>query len=342
MNKLKIAIHHDEKSFSKAWIDYCNRNNIDYKLVNAYSNDIINKVGDCDIFMWHWHHNDYKAQLFARQLLYSLELKGLKVFPNFHTAWFFDDKIGQKYLLESIDAPFVKTYIFYEKELALNFLRNYSYPIVAKLKNGAGSSNVKLIKNYKEGKKYIKKAFTKGFSYYRWSNFQDKIKFFQEKKTLKNFLNIFKGFIRGIIPNHVFLNLPIERNYVYFQEFIPDNSYDIRIIVIGNKAFGIKRFVRKNDFRASGSGKISYDPKEIPTECVQIAFEINKKIKSQCTSFDFILKKNKPLIVEISYGFAQEVYRKCPGYWDEKIYWHKNNSNEFIPEYFIIEDIIYG
>jgi glutathione synthase/RimK-type ligase-like ATP-grasp enzyme len=51
-----------------------------------------------------------------------------------------------------------------------------------------------------------------------------------------------------------------EKNYVYFQDFIPQNDFDIRIIVIGKRAFAIKRMVRKGDFRASGSGNIKYDP----------------------------------------------------------------------------------
>ena len=50
-----------------------------------------------------------------------------------------------------------------------------------------------------------------------------------------------------------------EIGYVYFQDFIPQNNFDIRVCVVGDKAFAIKRMVRENDFRASGSGFIYYE-----------------------------------------------------------------------------------
>jgi hypothetical protein len=105
---LKIAIHHTPGSFSDRWLNNCLEKKIVYKLVNCYDFNIVDQLSDCDGLMWHWDQNDYKAALFARQLTLSLEKKGMKVFPNVNTCWHFDDKLGQKYLLESIDAPLVK------------------------------------------------------------------------------------------------------------------------------------------------------------------------------------------------------------------------------------------
>ena len=92
---MRIAIHHRQGSFSERWINYCNSNNISYKLVNAYDSDIIQQVEDCDAFMWHFHHADYRDNLFAKQLLFSLQQAGKKIFPDINTAWHFDDKIGK-------------------------------------------------------------------------------------------------------------------------------------------------------------------------------------------------------------------------------------------------------
>lgn len=99
---MKIAFHHRPGSFSDRWIEYCKDNQIAYKLVNAYDSDIIQQVADCDAFMWHHSHVDYRDTLFAKQLLYSLQLSGKKVFPDFMTGWHFDDKVGQKYLLKPL------------------------------------------------------------------------------------------------------------------------------------------------------------------------------------------------------------------------------------------------
>ena len=80
-----IAIHHSS-GFAERWITYCEKNNIPYKLVNAYDNDIVSQLKDCDAFMWHHSHQNYKDVLFAKQLLYSLQMAGKKVFPDFNTC----------------------------------------------------------------------------------------------------------------------------------------------------------------------------------------------------------------------------------------------------------------
>ena len=43
-----IAIHHRKGSFSGRWITYCQEKGIEYKLVNAYDNNIVQQVEDCD------------------------------------------------------------------------------------------------------------------------------------------------------------------------------------------------------------------------------------------------------------------------------------------------------
>jgi len=114
-----IAIHHREGSFSNNWIEYCQKNDIEYKLVDCYSTTIVSDLDECNTLMWHWHHSDYKASLFARELTISLETSGKKVFPCRNTGWHFDDKVGQKYLFESLNIPFINSHVFYEKSEAL-------------------------------------------------------------------------------------------------------------------------------------------------------------------------------------------------------------------------------
>jgi hypothetical protein len=45
--KMKITIHHRPGSFSDRWIEYCKREGIEYKIVNAYDSDIVKQVEDC-------------------------------------------------------------------------------------------------------------------------------------------------------------------------------------------------------------------------------------------------------------------------------------------------------
>ena len=125
---MKIAIQPTPGGFSDRWLEYCKEKQIPFKIVNAYASDIIKQVEDCDIFMWHYRHDKYQDNLFAKQLMASLQQAGKKVYPDISTGWHFDDKVGQKYLLESIGAPLVPSYVFYEKQDALAWIENTSFP----------------------------------------------------------------------------------------------------------------------------------------------------------------------------------------------------------------------
>lgn len=334
---MKIAIHQGDGYFTELWIKYCKTNNIDYSVVNCYDTTIVQALNDCDVLMWHHLNGYYKDYLIAKQLLFSLEQAGKTVFPNFKTTWHFDDKVGQKYLLEAIGAPLVKSYVFYSKKEALDFVSTTTFPKVFKLTRGAGSANVKLIKSQSQARSLIKKAFGRGFPIFdRMGYLKERFKKFRNGKD--TLLGVMKGFGRLFIPVKDIKMIPREKGYFYLQDFIPNNNSDTRIIVIGDKSFAIKRMVRKNDFRASGSGSIIYSKDEIDIRCVKIAFSMNEKIQSQCIAYDFIFDKgNNPLIIEISYGFTPAGYISCPGYWDKDFKWHEG---EFNPYGWIVELVL--
>lgn len=334
---MKIAIHHREGSFSERWIKYCQEKGIDYKIVNAFDSNIVDQLKDSDAFMWHHHPAIFEDVIVAKKILFSLEHSGIKVFPNFRTGWHFDDKVAQKYLFESMNIPYVPSFIFYDKKEAIKWAKKTNYPKVFKLKGGAGAANVKLAKNRKEAISLIKTAFGEGFPQF---NPVDNLK--ERFNKLRNGKDTYFGVLKGIGRLAIQTNFsklqPPEKGYAYFQEFMPNNKFDIRVIVVGDKAFAIKRLVRENDFRASGSGNIVYDPNEINIECIKMAFSVNDKVNSQSIAFDFIFdEQNKPLIVEISYGFAIKAYDSCQGYWDKNMNW---NEGQFNPQEWMLINLI--
>lgn len=323
-----IAIHNSTTGFHPRWIAWCEENKVPHKLVNCFDNDLIEQLKECKGLLWHHSQNDPKALIAAKPILFALEQTGIKVFPNFNTNWYFDDKLGQKYLLEAIGVPFVPTCVFYDKKTALKWAASTTFPKVFKLRGGAGSSNVKLAKTKNEAIKLIRKAFGRGFSNYdatgslkeRWRKWRI------GKASIKD---VIKGILRFIYPPPFAMALGKEMGYVYFQDFIANNDHDIRVVVIGEKAFAIKRMVRKNDFRASGSGNILYEKSLFNDNDIRLAFEIHEKLKSQCTAMDFVYDKGNPKIVEISYGFSPEGYDLCPGYWDKELNWHEGKFDPY-------------
>jgi hypothetical protein len=336
---IKIAIHHYEGDFSDRWIKYCQESNISYELVDCYQNNIIEVMKGFDILLWPWNLSHFESLQFATELIYSVEKMGKIVFPNFKTCYFYDNKVGQKYLLESIEAPVVPSYVFYTKNDAIKWINNTSFPKVFKLSGGAGSMNVKLCRNKTQAKSFVNQAFGKGFSQVdRVAWFQDKVIKLKENPSKISLKNFTKSFGRLFLPTKKEKAMGREKGYIYFQDFMPKNSFDTRIIVIGNKAIALKRLCRDGDFRASGSGKIIYDKNQIDEEFVRISFKTSKDLDVQCMAYDFVYDKNhKPLIVEISYHFSLTAYDDCEGYWDDILNWHDVKIN---PQYMIMESLL--
>lgn len=186
------------------------------------------------------------------------------------------------------------------------------------------------MRNATTASRFVKRAFSSGFANYdRWNDLKENWRKFLLKKA--NTIQLLKSFRRLWVGTTFSKVKQKERGYIYFQEFIPDNTFDIRIVVIGDRAFGIKRLVRTNDFRASGSGFIKYEKNEVDIRCVQVAFEATKKLDVLVVAYDFVFDKNNtPLVVEINYGFAHQAYFNCPGWWDEQLNWHEGKFNSAV------------
>jgi glutathione synthase/RimK-type ligase-like ATP-grasp enzyme len=324
---MKLAIHNSPSGFHPRWIAYCEEEQIPFKKVNCYDNDLTDQLRNCDALLWHHGQSNPRDILIAKQILFALEHTGIPVFPNFNTAWHFDDKVAQKYLLERIDAPLVPSYVFFEKKKAKKWIETTRFPKVFKLRGGAGSHNVKLARTRQEARSLVQRAFGKGFPNYDPNN-RLKESWRKFSVSVSGFVDMAKALARYVYPPQYLKIMGKEMGYAYFQEFIPNNDSDTRIIVIDGKAFGLLRYVREGDFRASGSGSFAYEREHFDERCVSIAFDITEKLDMQCVAFDFVFDAAKqPLIVEISYGFSAAGYDPCPGYWTPDLDWHEGSFN---------------
>lgn len=332
---MRVAIHDTPGSFSSKWIEYCTEKKIDFEIVNCYDSEIVAKMKSFDVLLWHHQQSNPKDYFMAKKLLAALEDAGKLVFPNHNTGWHFDDKVAQKYIFESLDIETPKNYVFYDQKSLKNFAKSSQYPIVWKLKGGSGSRNVKLVKSESELLSIGKKMFGSGIREYDpMEGLVESIRRYKlGKMKLKDIL---KALVHFIYPVKYERMSGKAWGYVYLQEFIPQNDSDYRVIVVKDKAFAIKRYTRPNDFRASGSGYIEYKSELFSEELLNTSFDIASKVKAQCVAFDFVYRDNKPLLVEMSYGFRKEAYYACEGYWDSQLNWYEGSFN---PYGWIIEDL---
>jgi glutathione synthase/RimK-type ligase-like ATP-grasp enzyme len=333
---MRIAIHQNKKKFDhstgwdRVWIKYCENNNIPYESVDCFQSDIISRLKNFDCLLWHLSNYSYSDMLFARSILYSAKQMGLKVFPDFSDAWHFDDKIAETYALQSLNAPIPKSYIFHLYDDVKEWVEGYDdFPIVAKLKSGSGAHNVKLLHSKSEVLRYAKRMFSKGYNPSP-SIFNKAKSNYNSSKGNKNLIvariKRIPEFYRTWKNARQF---PNEKGYVFFQEFIKNDGYDLKIVVAGNKLGFIGRHTRKNDFRASGGGDIYYDKSLVTQNIIDSAFFVNDEMGFKCMGYDYVVDKQdgKGKIVEMSYGFNHTALLQSEGYFDRAGIWHDEPFN---------------
>ncbi|QWT20729.1 hypothetical protein KPL74_01675 [Bacillus sp. NP157] len=336
-----VAVHvaGEPTGFARRWIPLLESRGVNVLQVNCFGDDAIDRLKGADALMWHWSHSDARAVLMARQLLASVEAAGKVVFPALSTGWHFDDKVGQKYLLEAIGAPLVPTHVFVQRESALAWIEQVAYPLVSKLRGGAGSQNVRLVRDVRSARAFVRRAFGRGIPPLdRTALLRDRFVRLARKPAMERPGLALRAIARWLVPSAVERVKGRESGYVYFQDFLPGNRFDTRVVVIGGRAFGLRRFNRDGDFRASGSGKIDYDASAIDPRCVEIAFAASRKLGAQCLAYDFVFDQTgAPLIVEVSYGFTSAAYDACEGFWTEDLAWHAGRVE---PEAWMVDGIM--
>ncbi len=322
----RLAVHHRPGSFSDRWTAYCEEHGISWIPVDCLDSDIMERLRPTDGLLWHWVQQDARELLVARDVILAAEMMGVVAFPSTATCWHFDDKLAQKYLLEAVGAPLVPTYAFYDPKTALRWIDTATFPKVFKLRRGAGSGNVRLVSTARAARALARRAFGRGFPPVP-SYGHDVRKRIRVARLRGDVLGALKRLPASLINVHrINREMGREAGYVYFQDFVAGNTYDTRVTVIGDRAFAFTRDVRPGDFRASGSGRLVYGARKIDPRCVEIAFDVARKMGSQSMAFDFVLSPDgEPLLLEVSYCYDPTAVYNCSGHWDSRTRWHEGH-----------------
>lgn len=326
---MKVAILSDQEkkihstNWSLKWIEYCQKNNIQYKVCNPFKNNIIEHLSNFDVVLWHFDNYSYKDMLIARNILFSLKELGIKTFPTISDSWHFDDKLAETYLLQTIDAPIPKTYYFYSYDNLKRKINDLKLPLIFKLRNGSGSHNIKMINSKKDLLNIGKKMFTTGMSsspslFYKASS---NIK---SSRNLDTFIKRTKRIPEFLRTRSNSKKFDMEKGYVYLQQFIDNHGFDIKIVVIGDKLSFFGRNIRRGEFRASGGGDMFFDRNIVPYNVIKSAFQTSDRLGFTCMGYDYVIDKdsNNGLIIEMSYGFSYESLLQAGGYFDREGNWH--------------------
>jgi glutathione synthase/RimK-type ligase-like ATP-grasp enzyme len=342
---MRIAVNQspgeESGKWSWRWIEELHKRNVEAVVTDFRNPHALDEIRTCDGAMWHFGHIVPAEKQAAWKILNSIEFGlGVSLFPNLASRWHFDDKIAQHYLLDAMGAPKIPSWVFWDYREALDFTAKCRYPIVLKLAVGAGSANVLLLGSEKEANNYLRKLFGRGLAPYTMNEFSYRL-FPRNRKDLGRMkARAMETMARIFHPagTTMIRHSGVQSGYAYFQEFLPGNTHDIRVTVIGDRAFGLTRQNRPGDFRASGSGNLDFDPSKVPMETVRIAFSVSQANGFQSMCYDFLRSPDgKPLLNEMSYCSPSIGVSGCPGYWDSTLKWHERQMQ---PEEAHVEDFV--
>ena len=308
-----IGVVQEGDDFTSLWIAEMKKSGLEVVVLSIKDKEFWVNARKCSTVFWHFSQTREFDIKWARSFLEALSSRGIKTLPDRSQSWHFDNKISQFYLLEGMGYDIPPTQVFFRWHDFKKDVSSIKFPVIMKFHGGAGSQNVIKITSKIALYYWALQAFTIGIAHHRpLANF-----FLNTKRPGRRAVFLFiKDLLKFILPSkteRIFLR---EKGYLYLQEFIPEAKFDIRIITIGDKAFGIKRFTGEKDFRASGSGVIDHDVRSLPPDCVGMSFDLSDQFNFPWMTYDWIYHKDKGkyLLVEISYGFHPSGYTKCNGY----------------------------
>ena len=281
---------------------FLKNNNINYDYYNPLLSNWIEEAKTFDLIIWHTGSSP-STQDIAEGKIYLLEKIGVKCFPSFDEVWSYENKIRANYLYELYGLPSIPTFISHSKQEALEYLNKARLPIISKISTGSSSYGVDKIDSIEEGKKLIEQTFS-----------------YKGKETYFKYLS--------------------QKDYVYFQEFIDDATYDLRVICIGDQLLGYYRYPNKGDFKASGAG--NYEKKAIPTTALDLAYEVRKSFGATCLVTDFVYseKRNQFLIIESSIFIGVDTCEQLSINGTPGKYVRQGSGNyEFVPGRFWIQEL---
>jgi glutathione synthase/RimK-type ligase-like ATP-grasp enzyme len=251
IEKPRIGVVQDFGKYPR-WIQYCrflDSNSFEYDIYDVHSRDWIEDADKYDVIVGFPDSTPFQLREMRRKYQILETHLGKICYPSTKHIMLYEDKILEAYLAEVFDIPFAKTYVSYDESDAMHLIETLSYPVVSKIVPSSGSVGMELVRTKKHARKIVRQAFSG----------------------------------TGRKTHMVYLR---QKNYVYFQDYVPNDGYDIRVIVIANWAFGYYRKVLPGDFRASGMDL--EERRALPVAAMRIAREINRSIRSPMLVVDMV------------------------------------------------------
>jgi hypothetical protein len=220
---------------------------------------------DNDAIYWTGSHQNIDVKKYINDILIARFINRDNLVPRLETVISHENKGMQGMLASELGINLISQDYHCTTTVPNNYL---SETVVFKSLGGAGSVGVSLAKNKKE--------------------YQQKIRMnLLLDSTFLNIKEMSKNVIRRLLKRNSQANYLRKNARFVSQLFVKELSFDYKVLVLGEHVYFLKRHVRKNDFRASGSGKFEFED-NISPELIQFAFDCKDKLNVPYCSLDLI------------------------------------------------------
>ncbi len=214
-------------------------NGFEHEIFDIHAHDWIEKAKAFDIVVGLVSNEIGPLEEIRTKYHYLETYLGKRCYPSADQALLYDDKCLEAYVAKVRGFPMAGSHISHDKADALAMAGRAAYPLVSKVNHSSGSLGVELVRTPRQARRIVRQAFAR----------------------------------RG---RSTYLPWDRQKNYVVFQDFVPNDGYDVRVMAIGRQAFGYYRKVLSGDFRASGMGGV--EKRALPEEAVRIALMARERL----------------------------------------------------------------
>ncbi|MFM7682639.1 MAG: RimK family alpha-L-glutamate ligase [Bacteroidota bacterium] len=301
MKKIQILLLKNEMPHDHdGWVlSFRKFDQIEFKIIEIFADNWIELIQkeDFDVLVLRPPgRSSFFKQMYDDRVQLLTELYPGKLYPNIDLIKIYENKRYFRDWMLIRNIPHPKTWVFFSKEDAFQFLNtNKNYPLVSKLNIGASGKGVFFLRNKVQAFSEISKLFGEGKRILGAPNLKKGSLLKKIKKILKN-----PSFVKARLYEYKQQSEEIHKNYCIFQEFI-EHSFEWRCVVIGDSYFAHKKLV----IDGKSSGTLLKDYGNPPFEILDFVRALSMKHGIDSAAIDIFEHNGAYLVNEIQSFFGQ-------------------------------------
>jgi hypothetical protein len=286
---MMIAIHDDRQGWGKTYAEFCRAANVPHVVFDLLADDWLEAAAKASVVFFKCTMYPDNIRILKERVAFLQEVLKVAAFPNHRIFRYFDSKAIERDMFQASSVRVPKTLVAGTSRDLARVATEFGERVVLKESAGAGSSKTRLVRNTKLRRALLELRML-DHPWYRFWNV-----------TARSL-----GFT------------PAWGGQVIVQEFIPGLTFDLRVNTVGRKYVYIcKRRVRRNDFRASGSGNIVYDWDDGYLPYMRECLAISQRMGFSNAAYDLLVDGNGAMwIGEVSCFYNAKTLADNPNFFE--------------------------